>query len=287
MEEIAPNVFLEDEFAGVILSAFRLDDHLLLIDAPFRHEDIRAWRLKLAELDRDSERLLVIMDAHIDRTMGVRAMESIIVGHECAVEIIRGRPTSGRGQDLVTGAECEMYDLPSSIRWMLPSMTYTESLSIYLNDNPIDLFHRPGAHVAASWLMYEAEKLLFVGDSVMANQPPFLAFSNLDIWLKELEELLSNQYKGFKIITSRNGVVRARTIEKWLQYLTRIKEIMGEVAAGSGQLADLLAAVPELLKKINFTRNLTELYENRLKWGLEVYYKQYILDIDHSQKRED
>lgn len=287
MEEIAPNVFLEDGFAGVVLSALRFDDRLLLIDAPFRLEDIRVWRSRLAELDGSTERILVILDAHIDRTIGARAMESIVVGHKDAVEIIQGRPTSGRGQELEAGAECEMYDLPSSIRWMLPNMTYTKSLSIYLNEDPIVLSHRPGAHVAGSWLLYEAEKLLFVGDSVMANQPPFLAWADLDLWLKEIEELLSDQYKGYKIVTSRSGMVRARMIEKWFMYLTRIKEIVDDVASGSGQLPDLLAAIPELMKRISYTKNMTELYNDRLKWGLEAYYKRHFLAANQSQEQED
>ncbi len=287
MEEIAPNIYLEDGYPGVILSAIKIDNRLLLIDAPFRPEDIHAWRAKLTELGCGTEKILVILDAHSDRTIGARAMESIVVGHEDTVEIIRGRPTSVRGQDLDTGAESEMFDLPSSIRWTLPNMTYTKSLSIYLNQNPIVLLHRPGAHQAGSWLLYEAEKLLFVGDSVMANQPPFLAWSDLDLWLKELEELLSDPYKGYKIITSRNGLVRTKTIEKWLQYLTRIKGVVDAVASGSGQLSVLLSAVPDLLKKISFTRNLTELYENRLKWGLEGYYKRHFLAVDQSQEQED
>jgi glyoxylase-like metal-dependent hydrolase (beta-lactamase superfamily II) len=287
MEEIAPNIFLEDGFPGVVLSAFRFKNHLLLVDSPFRSEDIRIWRSKLAELGSNIEKTLVILDAHIDRTIGTRAMEAIIVGHENAVEIIRSRPTSGRGQDLISGAECDMYDLPSSIRWTLPSMTFTKSLSIYLDENHIELSHRPGAHLAGSWLLYEAEKLLFVGDSVMANQPPFLAWSDLGLWLEELEELLSDKYKGYKIITSRNGVVRTRTIEKWLNYLTRIKDAVDAVASADGQVSDLLAVVPDLLKRMNFVRNLTELYENRLNWGLEEYYKRRFLSIDQSQELEE
>ncbi len=287
MEEIAPNIFLEDGFPGVVLSAIKLKNHLLMVDSPFRSEDIRLWRAKLAELGSGLERTLVILDAHIDRTLGLRAMESVVVGHDNTVEIIRERPASARSQDLDAGAECEAYDLPSSIRWALPNMTYTKSMSIYFDEGPVVLKHRPGSNLACSWLQFDAEKLIFVGDSVMINQPPFLAWADLDIWVKEVEELLSVDFRGYKIITSRNGVVRSKSIEKWLQYLTRVKDVVFNEASGSGQVEDLLAIVPDLLKRLNFTRNLTELYETRLKWGLAAYYRRHFLADDQLLKSDD
>ncbi len=287
MEEIAPNIFIEDGFPGVVLSAIKLKNHLLMVDSPFRPEDIRLWRARLAELGSGLERTLVILDAHIDRTLGVRAMESVVVGHDNAVEIIQDRPASARSQDLDAGAECEACDLPSSIHWALPNMTYTKSLSIYFDEGPVVLNHRPGSNLACSWLQFDAEKLLFVGDSVMINQPPFLALADLDFWVKEVEELLSSDFKGYKIIASRNGVVRSKSIERWLQYLTRIKDVVNGVVSGSGQVEDLLATVPDLLRRLNFSRNLTELYESRLKWGLAAYYRRHFLADDQLLKSDD
>lgn len=287
MEEIAPNIYLEDGYPGVVLSACKFKNTLLLVDSPFRPEDVRSWRASLASLNASPERILMMLDTHIDRTIGIRAMDSIVVGHENAMEIIQGRPTSGRGQDLDTGAECEAYELPSSIRWVMPAMTYSNSFTMYFNDLPMVISHRPGGHLAGSWVEYEAEKLLFVGDSVMVNQPPFLAWSDLELWLEELSPLLTDSYKGFKIITSRNGVVRAKTVERWILFLTRIKETIENIVSSGGQCQDLLAAVPELLKRINFTKNFTETYENRLKWGLEAYYRRHFLTVDQSQKHED
>jgi hypothetical protein len=55
---------------------------LVLIDSPFRPEDARSWRSTLLNLSGGVDRLLVNLDSHLDRTLGVRAMECTVVGHE-------------------------------------------------------------------------------------------------------------------------------------------------------------------------------------------------------------
>jgi len=284
MEEIANNIFLQTEFPGIVLAVLKLKRGLLLVDSPFRGEDQRKWQSSLLVLSGGGNRLLVMLDTHVDRTIGLRAMESVVVSHENAVDIIQGRLSSCRGEDIDVGAECEVYELPSNLRWMTPDMTYTDSLFIYWDEEPVLLLHRPGAHTAATWLQYDTEKLLFVGDSVMLNQPPFLQWANLDLWIKDLNALLSDTYKGYRIVSGRNGVVRRKSIEKWMNYLTFIKDAVEGIADGDGGVLDLILEVPGLLKKLNFNKSLYNLYNHRLTWGLEAYYRRHYLEKEVLEK---
>jgi glyoxylase-like metal-dependent hydrolase (beta-lactamase superfamily II) len=282
MEEIANNVFIETKFPGVILVAFKLKEGIITVDAPFRREDQRAWQSRLSVLGDCTNRFLVMLDTHVDRTWGVSAIESVIVSHANAVDILEGRPASCRSQDIDPGAACEAYDLPSNVHWALPDMTYTGSLLIYWDDQPVILTHHPGAHIAATWLQYDAEKLLFVGDSVMVNQPPFLQWANLEIWVEELKALLSDTFAGYTFISGRNGVVRRRAIEKWMNYLINLKDTLDEIAEGDGEVVDLIEQAPNLLKRLSIDRNLSELYKRRLTWGLETYYRRHYSEIKQS-----
>jgi len=287
MEAIGKNVYLESGNPGVVLGVLKSDHGLLMIDAPFRLEDQRTWRSYLINLGGGVDKLLVMLDTHIDRTLGIRAMESNVLGHENSVEILNNRPTSARGQDIDAGADWEPFDLPANIRWVVPDMTYSDTLSVYWDEHPVVLRHRPGAHTAGTWLQYDVEKILFVGDSVVLHQPPFLAWSDLNIWLEELELLGSETYKGYKIVSGRNGVLKLRSIEKMREFLVDVKEVVEKVASKDGSVDALLAEVPALLKGLSFNKSLTQLYHNRLAWGLEQYYKRHYLASKEDQKGEN
>jgi glyoxylase-like metal-dependent hydrolase (beta-lactamase superfamily II) len=213
-------------------------------------------------------------------------MESVVVGQENGVSILQNRPTSARSQEIDAGADWEPFDLPPNIRWVLPEMTFSRSISIYWGEIPLLLEHHSGSHLAGSWLKLENEKVVFTGDSVVIHQPPFLAFADLDAWVKDLDLLLSDEYKGYKIVSGRSGVVRPRSIEKMRDVLIGIKQVIEVVAAEKGEIEDLLAEVPGLLKPLNFNKSFTQLYHNRLSWGLEQYYKRHYLHVNDDQKGE-
>lgn len=278
MEEIANHIYLETGFPGVVVAALNLPRGLLLVDSPLRGEDQRQWRSNLMALRGTGNMLLVILDAHFDRTLGLRAMDSVVVGQEMAVDIIQGRPSSCRRQDIDAGAECETYDLPGNLRWMIPDMTYTDSLFIHWDDAPVILEHHPGAHTAATWLQYDPEKLLLVGDSIMLNQPPFLQWANLGLWIKELKTLLSDTYRGYTIVSGRNGVVRRKSIEKWMDYLVSIKDAVDETVDKGEGVPDLISKVPGLINKLSFNKNFSELYLHRLTGGLEAYFHRHYIE---------
>jgi glyoxylase-like metal-dependent hydrolase (beta-lactamase superfamily II) len=282
MEEIASNIYIETDFPGVVLAALRLKRGLLIIDSPFRIEDQRVWKSYLSSLGDGVDKLLVMMDTHVDRTLGVYAMGSAVLGHVNAVEILRERPVSCRGQDVDAGGEWEIFEFPDSIHWKVPDMTYSDSLLIYWDDEPVIVKHRPGAHTAGTWVQYETEKILFVGDSVMLNQPPFLQWSTLDVWLEELNDLLSETFRGYQIISGRSGVIKKNSLEKWRNYLVKVKGTLDEAAQEKWEVVDLIAEAPKLLKKLNFDLRFYQVYTDRLTWGLEAYYRQHYLETEKS-----
>src|ERR1051326_8026531 len=68
MREIARQVYIEDQYPGVVLGAISLPHGLIQIDAPPSPEDGRSWRASLLNLNSGVERILVNLDAHPDRT---------------------------------------------------------------------------------------------------------------------------------------------------------------------------------------------------------------------------
>jgi len=115
MQEISEHVYIERAYPGVTLGAINWPHGLILIDSPFRPEDVRAWRASLLNLGGGVERLLVNLDVHADRKLGARAMECTVVGHEKMAHVFRNRPVTFKAQGNETGAEWEQYNGLGSI----------------------------------------------------------------------------------------------------------------------------------------------------------------------------
>ena len=95
---------------------------------------------------------------------------------------------------------------------------------------PYFLEHHPGPTPGAVWVVLPAQKVVFVGDLVSKNQPPFLAHADLPEWLEALELLLSDDYRGFTVVSGRGGTVSSVTIRAQVALLERIHERLDKMA---------------------------------------------------------
>lgn len=275
MEEIAPNIFIEQSYPGVVSSVLKLSHGLLLIDGPFRADDRQLWQQKLANLGDGIGRLMVMLDTHTDRLLNIPLIETPILAHENALSIIQDLPITARSSGVPSGSDTEPYELPQNSRWCLPDMTYRQQLNIHWDNCPVVVTHQPGGHLAGSWVRYDAEKIIFVGDSVMIDQPPFLAWCDLDCWIDELTGLSSETYRDYVIISGRNGVVRQKSIIKMVDFLSEIKAGVDELAPMDDSSEAIGQWAPKLLRKLNFDRELTDYYQKRLIWGLSKLIKRH------------
>lgn len=275
MQEIGKKIYLEESYYGVVLGAVKLEHGLLLVDSPLRFSDRGSWRKKAAQLGEGGDRVTLMLDTHIDRTIGLRALGGFVLGHDNTVEILANRPATLRPQDFRAGAEAEAFDPPNNVRWAQPAMTFSNTMAFYTDESCVRITHHPGAHLAGCWVRFDAEKIVFVGDSVVAHQPPFLAEASLQLWLEELAELQSDPLQDYRIISSRNGLIRKKAIEKLSDFLSYIKEILPDVASQEDRdeaIADLL---PGLLRKFSSDKKNAELHRKRLAYGLTKYLKRH------------
>jgi glyoxylase-like metal-dependent hydrolase (beta-lactamase superfamily II) len=180
MQSIAKEVYIEVAYPGVTLGVISLAHGLVQVDAPPSPEDARIWRAALLSLGGGSERLLVNLDAHPDRTLGARAMDCTIVAHEKTAQVFRSRPNTFKAQGEDTGSDWESIPGLGNVRWILPEITFSQQMILHWDDNaPIVLEYHPGPSAGASWVILPEEKVVFVGDAVLRNQPPFLAGADL------------------------------------------------------------------------------------------------------------
>ncbi len=272
MQEIAPHVFVETAYAGVTLGAISGQHGMVLIDAPFRPDDTRSWRSALLNLGGGVDRLLVNLDAHVDRSLGARAMDCTIVGHALTAAVFRNRPVTFKVQSGVTGAEWELYNGLGNVRWAPPDLTFTDRLVLHWNSSPVVLEHHPGQSSGAIWVILPEQKVIFVGDAIVPDAPPLLANAEIPVWIENLKLLQTRTYQNYTLVSGRGGVIPYQQIDKQIKFLDRVARQMEKLAERAAKPEDTEPLATRLLDTFEFDPERKELYQNRLRYGLRQYY---------------
>jgi glyoxylase-like metal-dependent hydrolase (beta-lactamase superfamily II) len=271
MQVIAKNVYIEDQYPGVTLGAISLAHGLIQIDAPPSPEDGRSWRASMLNLNSGVERLLINLDAHPDRTLGVRAMDCTVVAHEKTAQAFRNRPNTFKAQGDETGADWELVAGMGSVRWSPPEISFTSRMAIEWSNLPVLLDHHPGPTQGAIWATLPDLKIVFVGDLVTKDQPPFLAFSNIPEWLSALDTLLAD-YPGFTIISGRGGIITHAAIQEQRDLLETIESQLETLAQKQAAPEATEALVQPLLVTLDTPFERQKQFGQRLAYGLRHYY---------------
>jgi hypothetical protein len=274
MREISSHVYIEHTYPGVALAAINCQRGLLLIDAPLRIDDIRSWRSALAGMSGGYERLLVTLDEHYDRTLGARQMECMIAGQERMTQVFKDRPLSFKTQGQETGAEWELLTGLGNIRWASPEITFSHSLNLYWDKFPILLRAKPGPSWCSTWVELPVQKIVFVGDTVIKDEPPFLAHADLVAWKAALALLLSPAYRDYTIVSGRSGVINHNTVKDQVKFLDKVEQQLEKLTGKEIDARELERASSQLLKHFDHRSPNFNHYHIRLLHGLRLYTKQ-------------
>jgi glyoxylase-like metal-dependent hydrolase (beta-lactamase superfamily II) len=277
MKQIAKKIFIETGYPGVTLGVIDWNHGLLLIDAPFRIEDARLWRTALLNLGGGIDRMLVNLDSHIDRTFGSRSMDCTVIGHERMSQVFRSRPISFKNQAMEMGAELELYNNLGSTRWLSPEITFSNRMEVNFDDNVVLLEYHPGPTNDAIWTIIPNEGVVFLGDAIICDQPPYLSQADIPTWLEQLHLLTVNPYKNFVLVSGRGGLIPSERVKEQMKLLEKIQRQLEALAQKGAQPPDTAKLVSGILKGINYQSNRETLYRKRLTWGLAQYFQNHYI----------
>ncbi|HSF81188.1 MAG TPA: MBL fold metallo-hydrolase [Anaerolineales bacterium] len=271
MQQIKPGIYVEDAYLGVTLGAIVYSHGIVMIDSPLRPEDARTWRSALLNQRGGTSRLLVSLDAHLDRTLGARALECTILAHQKTALVFRNRPTIFKGQSTESGAEWETYDDAIGTRWAVPDITFSDRMQLHWGGPEIILEHHPTSTPGSIWVISETEQVVFVGDAVTPNQPPFLANADLPGWIDEMK-LLTTKYRNYLIISGRGGLVTQEDVREQQRYLKVILRGLERLAKRSDSPESTESLIPKLLSGLEIATDQDEQFNQRLRAGLYQYF---------------
>lgn len=271
MEQIKRGIYIEDSYLGVTLGALVLSHGTILIDAPIRPEDARSWRSALLNQRGGTSRMMVSLDSHLDRTLGAKALECTIISHHKTAQVFRSRPMIFKGQGLESGADWETYAEVIGTRWASPDITFTDSLQLHWGGPLISLVHRPGPAPGSIWVVLPEPRLVFTGDLVVKDQPPFFGNADLGEWMHSID-VYQQQYSGFTMISGRGGLVGESEITRQRGILEKLNIRIQALGQENASPEATEALIPELLDSFGTPPRQREKHTQRLRYGLNQYY---------------
>lgn len=198
IREIAPNVFVETEFHGANVGFIVTGEGVMLIDTPMLPNDARRWMATIREHTDQKIAYIVNTDHHRGHIIGNQYFPSAtVVAHEFAWKNMRSYGDSFRTRlfnlyrNRIPRA---VEEWKKNLRIVEPEITFTDRTIFFKGDKEIQLLPI-GGHTKATTVIYLPEdRLLFAGDAVVTDRPPFLSQGDTKKWLEALTYLRKLNY---------------------------------------------------------------------------------------------
>jgi glyoxylase-like metal-dependent hydrolase (beta-lactamase superfamily II) len=278
MKRIKNHIYYENSFTGATVGALLFSKNTVLVDAPLKPDEARSWLSELRKAGAKPRRLAINLDAHPDRTLGVQTLEAQVVAHKETARQFRRRAAIFKALKQESGSEWEETPGLSGLRWILPRVTFTEHSVMYFDGRELRLEYHAGPGPGACWLILPEDKIVFVGDALVMDQPPFLAHADLDAWIDGLDLLLSRLYRGYTIISGRGGKATHRDVAAQKKFLEQVQARLKQFSKKKSTAnAEINKFALKLAEKYKGPAKRRALYLQRLKHGLyNCYVRQYV-----------
>jgi glyoxylase-like metal-dependent hydrolase (beta-lactamase superfamily II) len=286
MQEIRPGIYYEETYPGATIGAILLSRGMIFVDAPLRPEDGHRWKTTLLNRSQGTiHKVVVCLDDHPDRTIGANNLDCPVITHRDAAKTLQNQSAVYRGQIPESGSSWERYPDTPGMQWMIPDITFSEKMQFHWAEEPVVLEHHPGPRPGSSWVILPEQKVVFIGDAVVLNGPPFLSKANLPTWIDTLDVLLRARFKDFTIISGRGGPVKLDDIKELKKSFRKIHRRIDKLANRRVAVEDVSALADKFMDEFTFLKRDRDFFLQRLKHGLSQYYlRNYFPSVDENGK---
>jgi glyoxylase-like metal-dependent hydrolase (beta-lactamase superfamily II) len=150
---------------------------------------------------------------------------------------------------------------------------------LYWGPPDVILEHRPGPTPGSIWVSVPAVKIIFVGDALLPNQPPFLASADIPAWVETLDVLVKH-YKDYTILSGRSGRVPFEAVKAQQHHLKNILKGLEKLAKRNAPADETENLIPSLLSDLTFSAKLEDQFTQRYHHGLYQYYAHHYRPSD-------
>ncbi len=287
MEEIKPGIYYEETYPGATIGAILLSRGMIFVDAPLRPEDGHRWKTTLLNRSQGTiHKVVICLDDHPDRTIGANNLDCPVITHRDAAKTLLDQTAIYRGQIPESGSSWERYPDTPGMQWMIPDLTFSETMKFHWAEEPVLLEHHPGPRPGSSWVILPEQKVVFIGDAVVLNGPPFLGKANLLTWIDTLDVLLKANYRDFTIISGRGGPVTMDNIKELKKSFRKIHRRIDKLASRRAAVEEVSDLADKFMDDFTFQKRDRDFFLQRLQNGLAQYYlRNYFPPVDEDRKK--
>jgi cyclase len=226
--EIGPNIFCETELHGANVGFVNTGEGVILIDTPLLPDDARLWLEEIRKRTEQKIAYIVNTDHHRGHILGNQYFpEAKVIAHEFAWKNMRSYGDSFRNRllnlyrDRMPEAVTEWRE---HVRIVEPEVTFTGRTILFKGDKEIHLIPVGGHTEATSVVYLPREKVLFAGDLVITDRPPFLSQSNTKQWLEALTYLRKLRYEV--LVPGHGELCGKEATERMSEFLRLVRRRM-------------------------------------------------------------
>jgi glyoxylase-like metal-dependent hydrolase (beta-lactamase superfamily II) len=228
MRRIASQVWIEDKYPSGEIGVIASEDEVLLIDAPLLVDDVKQWLTEVEEIG--TVRYVALLDSYPDRVLGTRALDLPRIGHDLTLESIREWSDTFKGNTHPIGAQADRLKRVTGVQSAQPEITFNQELILRLGSKDLRLLHRSGPRPGSIWVLEDTTSVVFVGDAVTIDAPPYLGVSDLELWLGALDDLRKLDADGYIVICAHGGRVDREAINNMARFLRKVENRLEKLA---------------------------------------------------------
>jgi glyoxylase-like metal-dependent hydrolase (beta-lactamase superfamily II) len=270
MRRVASQVWIEDKFPSCEIGVISSQDDLLLIDTPLLVDDVKQWQTEVESIG--NVRYVALIDSHPDRVLGTRGLDLPRVAHDLTLETIREWSDTFKGSTHPIGAESDRLKRVTGVHSALPEISFNQELILRLGAKDIRFLHRSGPRPGSIWILDDTTSVVFVGDAVCLNSPPYLGVSDLALWLELLDDLRKLEANGYKVISAHGGRANRDDINNMARFLRKVENRLEKLDKADDHTVAAAQFAEELIEDFKVPNQDKEIALLRLQTGLMDLY---------------
>ena len=184
--QLTTNVYVETRFAGANVGYVTTEDGVVMIDSPHKPTDAVTWRREIES--KGPVRYLINTEPHDDHCTGAFFFAAPVVAHDKTRGAMLAIDTN-QLLEIVAEIDPDGLSLVEEYRVNVPSITFSERLTLYLGRHSFHLIHLPGHTAGQTAVFVPEEKVVFTGDNVTCRVRGFLHEADPLSWFESLKRL--------------------------------------------------------------------------------------------------
>jgi cyclase len=222
--EIGEDILVGTAYYGANVGCVLTYDGAVLVDAPIIPSESRAWREALEEQTGAELAYMFITDSHPNHAIGSGFFGAPTIANERAYRgMARFTPTMRERvldtfRDWAPDIAAELADFQVAP----PEITFDHDLTLYRGGREMQIV-RLGGHTPASSVLFVADaRVLFAGDLIVNNVPPFIGQGDSLEWLRGLRQVRELQPRV--IVPGHGPVAGIEVVDRLERFLLRLRD---------------------------------------------------------------